>query len=136
MHSTVYPTASFQSYMSHLYNWLQNSLSPHHNSSTITTAKPKIEKKKLLCLTICGYRKPGMSLEAYQEYMTKNHAELVTNLMCRYGILRWTQVLDLSCFSPRPHHLSKDLFVLCPYLMEISHSEPVNRPTIPPPRAV
>ena len=43
-----------------------------------------------------------MSEEAYREYMTQNHAELVKNLMVKYGVVRWTQVIlsNLITFLP------------------------------------
>jgi EthD domain len=51
---------------------------------------------KYLCLTICGYRKEGMSEEDYRHHMTKVSAPLTKPLMTKYGIVRWTMVSSLS----------------------------------------
>ncbi|TKA66030.1 hypothetical protein B0A49_08118 [Cryomyces minteri] len=45
---------------------------------------------KYLCLTICGYRKPGMSEEAYRNHMVKVSAPMTKGLMVKY---------DFDCFS-------------------------------------
>ncbi|KAJ5726152.1 EthD domain-containing protein [Penicillium malachiteum] len=52
--------------------------------------------EKLLCLTICGYRKAGMSEEDYRHHMTQISAPMSKDLMVKYGIVRWTQIHNTS----------------------------------------
>lgn len=54
---------------------------------------------KFLCLTICGYRKAGMSEEAYRNHMVNVSAPMTKDLMVKYGVKRWTQVSDHSSAS-------------------------------------
>ncbi|PTB35074.1 uncharacterized protein TrAFT101_006395 [Trichoderma asperellum] len=47
---------------------------------------------QFLCLTICGYRRPGMSETDYRHHMTQVSAPLTKDLMVKYGVKRWTQI--------------------------------------------
>ncbi|KAL4968753.1 EthD domain-containing protein [Aspergillus stella-maris] len=55
-------------------------------------AGPTNPEDQVLCLTILGYKKPGMSEADYRKHMTTVSAPLTTDLMVKYGILRWTQI--------------------------------------------
>ncbi|KAG2027527.1 hypothetical protein GB937_001273 [Aspergillus fischeri] len=49
-------------------------------------------ENKYLCLTICGYRKAGMTEEDYRNHMVHISAPMTKHLMVKYGIRRWTQI--------------------------------------------
>ncbi|KAF2209139.1 hypothetical protein CERZMDRAFT_47688 [Cercospora zeae-maydis SCOH1-5] len=52
--------------------------------------------KRFLCLTICGYRKPAMSEEAYRHHMVHISAPMTKDLMVKYGVRRWSQIHNTS----------------------------------------
>lgn len=55
--------------------------------------------QKLLCLNILGYKKEGIDLAEYRNYMANVHAPLVAGLMQKYGFLQWSMVSN-----PREAH--------------------------------
>jgi hypothetical protein len=57
---------------------------------------------RLLCLTICGYRRKGMGEEEYRRHMVEVSAPMTRELMVRHGIVRWTQVC-FTYFLPSMH---------------------------------
>ncbi|RYP41568.1 hypothetical protein DL767_000910 [Monosporascus sp. MG133] len=75
---------------------------------------PTNPDNQFLCLTICGYRRPGMSEEDYRHHMTKVSAPMTKDLMVKYGIHntsesralmsrlydhQMTNLADFDCFS-------------------------------------
>ncbi|KAI1810486.1 EthD domain-containing protein [Poronia punctata] len=74
-----------------------------------TTTSPKDPnnsgKEKYLCLTICGYRKPGMSEEEYRAHMTGISAPMTKGLMAKYGIIRWTMIHNTCATRARMSEL-------------------------------
>ena len=55
---------------------------------TMTSQHPR----QLLCLTMLGYMKPGLSEEELCDFQVTRHARLVSGLMEKYGIVRYTIV--------------------------------------------
>ncbi|KAH8698797.1 EthD domain-containing protein [Talaromyces proteolyticus] len=49
-------------------------------------------QSQFLCLTICGYRRPGMSETDYKHHMTQVSAPMTKDLMVKYGVKRWTMI--------------------------------------------
>lgn len=61
-------------------------------TTTATTLEHGLPPSKYLCLTILGYRKPGMTEEAYRQHMIQVSAPMTKDLMVKYGVKRWTVV--------------------------------------------
>ena len=57
-----------------------------------TIATPEVPEptggmtNKFLCLTRCGYRKPGMSENDYRNHMVNVSAPMTKDLMDKYGV--------------------------------------------------
>ncbi|KAF1811961.1 hypothetical protein P152DRAFT_398042, partial [Eremomyces bilateralis CBS 781.70] len=56
--------------------------------------------QQMLALTLCGYKKPGLSEDDYRHYMTKVHAPLVQDLMEKYGFESWPMTHNTSKTRP------------------------------------
>lgn len=53
---------------------------------------------KYLCLTICGYKRSGMSEQEYRHHMTTISAPMTKGLMAKYSVKRWTMVSFLILY--------------------------------------
>ncbi|GAB7355308.1 hypothetical protein MBLNU459_g5842t1 [Dothideomycetes sp. NU459] len=47
---------------------------------------------RLLCWTVCGYRKEGMSEDAYHKYLSDVHGPLVRSLLVKHGFHSYSLV--------------------------------------------
>ena len=56
--------------------------------------------RRLLCWTVCAYKRPDLSDEYYHNYMSQVHGPLVKDLMVKYGIVKWSMVNSL--LTPLP----------------------------------
>lgn len=61
-------------------------------TTTSSSSNQGLPPSKYFCFTILGYRKPGMSEEAYRRHMIEISASLTKDLMAKYGIKRWTVI--------------------------------------------
>lgn len=66
------------------------------------------EPQRLLCWTVCAYRKPGMDEKEYHKYMSEVHAPLVKDLMVKYGMIQWSMV-ESSTSSYQPFKDQADI---------------------------
>ena len=69
--------------------------------TTLEMASVNAEPQRLLCWTVCAYRKPGMDEGDYHRYMSEIHAPLVRDLMVKYGMIRWSMVRVLALHQVR-----------------------------------
>jgi hypothetical protein len=69
------------------------------NSPDIPERATEDPRNQFLCLTICGYRRPGMSETDYRDHMTNVSAPMTKDLMVKYGVKRWTTVRLIHSFS-------------------------------------
>ncbi|KAI3318672.1 EthD domain-containing protein [Xylariaceae sp. AK1471] len=44
----------------------------------------------MLCLTMCAYKREGISEDGYRRYMTENHVPLVRDLMVKHKINKYS----------------------------------------------
>ncbi len=48
--------------------------------------------RRLLCWTVCAYKRPDLDDEYYHNYMSQVHGPLVKALLVKYGFVKWSMV--------------------------------------------
>ena len=48
--------------------------------------------RRLLCWTVCAYKRPDLDDEYYHNYMSQVHGPLVKDLLVKYGFVKWSMV--------------------------------------------
>lgn len=72
---------------------------PFSTAEPTASEQTTLAMEKYLCLTILGYRKPGMTEEQYRNHMVNISAPMTKGLMVKYGVKRWTQVSSLPGYE-------------------------------------
>lgn len=57
--------------------------------------------QRVYALTICAYRKEGMSEDDYHSYLSQHHANLVKIHLVKTGIVSYTMVSPLKQIQAR-----------------------------------
>lgn len=74
----------------------------------MTSAEMDSTGRKLLCLTMVGYMKAGITEQDLYEFQVKNHAQLVSGLMKKYGVVRYTIVCSVRRASNSHFDMKQD----------------------------
>ena len=57
-----------------------------------SATESKSAPQRMLCWTVCAYRKPGLDEDEYHRHMSEVHAPLVKKLMVKYDFVQWSMV--------------------------------------------
>lgn len=63
-----------------------------YSSQILVNMVPTTSTSQLLCLTMLGYKKPGLTEEELCDFQVSKHSQLVSGLMRKYGVIRYSIV--------------------------------------------